>query len=67
MDLEKSVALKTTPTPKAGILSQEAAQFVTAGMVALGGVLGFDGCYLKAACLAGTLIPNIQGRDLAVT
>jgi hypothetical protein len=35
-------------------------------VVFLGAALGRDGCDLKAACLLGTLVPHVQGRDIAV-
>ena len=40
--------------------------FITTSVALLGAALGRGGCDLKAACLAATYIPNIQGRDIAV-
>ncbi|EFX75194.1 hypothetical protein DAPPUDRAFT_108140 [Daphnia pulex] len=47
-------------------LSDEISSFLTTSVVFLGAALGRDGCDLKAACLAGTLVPHVQGRDIAV-
>jgi hypothetical protein len=39
--------------------------FIPAGVAALGAVLGRDGCYLKAACLAGRLVPaSLHGQGM---
>jgi len=35
-------------------------------MVFFGAALGRGSCDLKAACLAGTLFPQMQGRDIAM-
>lgn len=44
---------------------QRLMEFIPAGVAAFGAALGRDGCRLKAACLAGTLIPSsLQGRDM---
>ncbi|KAI9551614.1 hypothetical protein GHT06_021947 [Daphnia sinensis] len=44
---------------------QRMLEFIPAGVAALGAALGRDGCRLKAACLAGRLIPSsLQGRDM---
>ena len=44
----------------------DASKLVPAGIAVLGAAMGNDGCYLKAACLAGSLVPAIQGREMFV-
>lgn len=43
------------------------ARLVPTGVALFGAVLGRDGCELKAACLAGSLVPSVQGRELFVS
>jgi hypothetical protein len=44
---------------------QNLMDFIPAGVAALGAVLGRDGCYLKAACLAGRLVPaSLHGQGM---
>lgn len=45
-------------------LGSEATKMLTAAVAFLGAALGRDGCDLKAACLAGNLFPQLQGRDM---
>lgn len=68
----KNMSVKTTQASSSGstsLLGSETTQLFSAGVAVLGGVLGREGCYLKAACLAGTLVPSssLQGRDMMVT
>ncbi|KZS12912.1 Uncharacterized protein APZ42_022165 [Daphnia magna] len=62
LQLQK-VATKLTPKEEKD--DQRLLEFIPAGVAALGAALGREGCRLKAACLAGGLIPSsIQGRDM---
>ncbi|XP_057379322.1 uncharacterized protein LOC130701383 [Daphnia carinata] len=57
--------LATKLTPEEETDDQRLLEFIPAGVAALGAALGREGCRLKAACLAGGLIPSsIQGRDM---
>ena len=48
------------------LLGNEMTSYIYTGMAFLGAILGRPGCDLKAACLTGSLIPAIQGRDIAM-
>ena len=56
------------PGRQTGLLNfgAEMNAIITAGVALLGAALGRQGCDLKAACLAGTFIPEIQGREMVV-
>ncbi|KZS11987.1 Uncharacterized protein APZ42_023174 [Daphnia magna] len=47
-------------------IGDEVSSFLATGVVFLGALLGREGCDLKAACLVGSLVPPLQGRDIAV-
>ncbi|XP_057368166.1 uncharacterized protein LOC130689156 isoform X2 [Daphnia carinata] len=47
-------------------IGDEVSSFLATSVVFLGAVLGREGCELKAACLVGSLVPPLQGRDIAV-
>lgn len=47
-------------------IGDEISSFLATSVVFLGALLGREGCDLKAACLVGTLVPPLQGRDIAV-
>lgn len=68
------VVVTTIPPPTAAnavteLFSEHGEQnlmdFIPAGVAALGAVLGRDGCYMKAACLAGRLVPaSLRGQGM---
>ncbi len=65
------VVVTTIPTPTAAnavtelFSEQNLMDFIPAGVAALGAALGRDGCYLKAACLAGRLVPaSLHGQGM---
>ena len=44
----------------------EVSNMLTTAVAFLGAALGRGSCDLKAACLAGTLFPQMQGRDMVM-
>jgi hypothetical protein len=67
---QPKAVLMTTPPSTAVNASdlfgeQNLREFIPAGVAALGAVLGRTGCDLKAACLAGRLVPSsIHGQAM---
>lgn len=55
-----------TTSGLSNLLGSEISSFIASSVVFLGAALRREGCDLKAACLAGTLVPQMQGRDLAM-
>jgi len=47
-------------------LGSEVSNMLTTAVAFLGAILGRGSCDLKAACLAGTLFPQMQGRDMVM-
>lgn len=57
---------KQLPPRVNNLLGPDGNQLIRTGVALLGAALGHEGCDLKAACLAATLIPPMQGRDVIV-
>lgn len=55
------------PSPNlSAYLGSEVSNMLTTAVAFLGAALGRGKCDLKAACLAGTLLPQTQGRDMVI-
>lgn len=52
------------PFQLSNLMNIDINNFITTGVAVLGATLGRDGCDLKAACLAGTLIPSLHGKEM---
>lgn len=62
----KNIAAEVPSPNLSAYLGSEVSNMLTTAVAFLGAALGRGKCDLKAACLAGTLFPQIQGRDMVM-